>query len=488
MATGRSASHALLAAALWTSLSGILYSFIIATCGLTLRGGLLIAIATTLILPLALRHGRGRLDLFEPLVTANFVLAVMFVGRPLGDLITGETIHLGYDVLPTFDEALLVALIGAGAYQLGYRAVFGHALASRFPTPPAFNPRVAWLAAWAYLALGAVLFSTFLLGQGGLGLLLALVRGRGGTGNDNLLFLSSTGYLYNGILLFATAGLIFFALGILTRRRLHFVEFIVASLVVLVFFGSRGTRSQVLPLLMAVPTFWYLWRRRRPGTITVVLVLLVGLSVSGWQRETRGADADTRAALADSLISEISAPFSSVGETLMGADAEMFDTLANFLLAVPEDVSFRPGLTVRDVLVRAIPRPLWPAKPAEGGSAVFAVLWPGRLDQARAAAASSILGSLYLDSGLLSVGLGMFLIGTLASALWIWSRRHEGSAVAQLIYANGPPFVVILMRGTIPDTLGRMLFLFVPLVMLLWLMRLRFGSKPRRNVHLGQIK
>lgn len=39
------------------------------------------------------------------------------------------------------------------------------------------------------------------------------------------------------------------------------------------------------------------------------------------------------------------------------------------------------------------------------------------------------------------------------------------------------PFVVILMRGTVPDTLTRMLFLFVPLVLLLWLTRLR--SRPR---------
>jgi hypothetical protein len=82
----------------------------------------------------------------------------------------------------------------------------------------------------------------------------------------------------------------------------------------------------------------------------------------------------------------------------------------------------------------------------------------------------------------------MFLIGSLASALWVSSRRFEGSAMAQLIYAMGLPFVVILLRGTIPDILGRMLFLFFPLVMLLCLTRLRFGSKPQRNLHLGEIK
>ena len=104
------------------------------------------------------------------------------------------------------------------------------------------------------------------------------------------------------------------------------------------------------------------------------------------------------------------------------------------------------------------------------------VLWPGRLEQARAAAASSILGSLYLDSGLISVALGMFLIGALWSALWVWSRRYSNSVLAQILYAMGLPFIIILLRGTVTDTLGRALFLVVPLMLLIWLTRLRLSA------------
>lgn len=480
MSMARIQTRALLAATYWILFAGVLVTAILAVCGLTLRGALLVAISATLMLPLAIRNMRGSLDLFEPLVTANFALAVMFVGRPLGVLITGETIHLGYDVMPTFDETLLVAWVGTVAFQVGYLRIWGAALARRFPRPPPLRPRTAWLAAWGYLVLGAALFSLFLAGQGGLGLLLALMKGRDGSGNDNAVFLGSTGYFYNGILLFSTAALVFFALAIVARRRRHYLEFALVGFAGLIFFASTGTRSQLLPLLMAVPTFWYLWRGNRPRARNVVLVLLIGLVVFGWQRETRTFGVEARAALVDSLVSEISAPLASVGDTLMGSDAEMFDTLANYLVAVPEEVPFRPGLTIRDVLVRAIPRPLWPGKPAEGDSAVFDVLWPGRLDQSRAAAASSILGSLYLDSGLLSVGVGMVLIGMLCSALWLWSRRYPNSAIAQLVYAMGLPFVVILMRGTIPDTLSRMLFMFIPLALLLWLQRMRFSPAYRR--------
>ncbi len=51
-----------------------------------------------------------------------------------------------------------------------------------------------------------------------------------------------------------------------------------------------------------------------------------------------------------------------------------------------------------------------------------------------------------------------------------------------MIYAMGLAFVVILMRGTIPDTLSRMLFLFIPVVLLLWLTRLSFERSTHRRV------
>lgn len=100
-------------AATYIGLLGSLLVFILYVAGLSMRGLLLVAIASSLLLPLTLRAIRGRLDLFEPIVLANIALGIMFVGRPLNQLITGETVHLGYDILPTFNETLLVALRGA---------------------------------------------------------------------------------------------------------------------------------------------------------------------------------------------------------------------------------------------------------------------------------------------------------------------------------------------------------------------------------------
>ena len=97
----------------------VLFIISILAGGMKIRSLLLISLICILILPLAVRHISGKLDLFEPIVTANIAMLVMFVGRPLSDLLTGETIHRGYDVLITFDLTLLVVILSACFFQIG---------------------------------------------------------------------------------------------------------------------------------------------------------------------------------------------------------------------------------------------------------------------------------------------------------------------------------------------------------------------------------
>lgn len=438
----------------------------------SVRSLLLFAIAASLLLPMTLRAMRSQLDLFEPIVLTNFALGVMFVGRPLHQLIIGETIHLGYDILPTFDEALFIAFVGISFFQLGYFCRPGAtSWARRLPKPPSLRPQRAAMAGWLYLLIGGLLFGAFLAQQGGLGLLLILLEGRQQSNND--LFLSSTGYLYNGLLLWGASALIFFALAMVTRRRLYWLLFLTPTLCLIVFYGARGTRSVLLPLVLAIPVFWYLWKDRRPSARTLLLAALLGVAVMGTLREIRtaGENRDFAATLLDALIS----PVSEAAAILGGADAEMFDALANELAVVPEKLPFQYGATVTDVLIRAVPRPLWPNKPLESNDVVVNTLWPEHYAKSRASPAFSVIGPFYADSGLFTVALGMFGIGWLLAVSWRWLQLHRTQPVAQLIYAMGLPFVVILMRGTIPDTLTRMLFLFVPLVFLLWFTRLSFG-------------
>lgn len=442
---------------------------------------LLTGIVFSLMIPLAFRAAQGRLDLFEPLVLANIALGVMFVGRPLADLITRETIHLSYDVMPTFNEALFVALVGILFFQLGYFAPWGAAWSRRLPRPSSFHPRRAARAGWLFFVLGTVLFSAFLVNAGGIiRILLYLLEGRQPSNND--LYLSSTGYLYGGISLWAASALIFFVMTTAGRRRGYIFPFLATTSLLLIFYGAQGTRAQMLPLVIAVPVFWYLWRSRRPKLRTLFVASMIGVALLGWMREIR--DVGKREDMLAKLGGALSAPFREAGNILTGPDAEMFDSLANALVVVPENLAFQHGATVTDVLIRIVPRPLWSDKPLESNDALVNTLWPVHYSYSRAAPSFSLIGPFYADSGIITVALDMYLAGALIATLWCWFQRYRASVIAQMIYSMGLPFVVILMRGTIPDTLARMLFMFVPLVLLMLTARshaLLSGSKNLPN-------
>lgn len=461
----------------YIGLFGSLLVFILYVADISVRSLLLAAIVCSLLLPMMLRAIRSRLDLFEPVVLCNIALGIMFVGRPLHQLITGETIHLGYDILPTFNETLLVALIGIVCFQLGYfLRPNATAWARRLPSPPPLPLQRAAVAGWLYLCLGGLLFGAFLAQGGELDLLLwELLAGRQQSNND--LFLRSTGYLYNGLSMWGASALIFFAIAVVARRRMYWLWFLLPALCLVIYYGARGTRSMLLPLILAIPVFWYLWKGRRPSASSLLLAASVGVALLGTLREVRTAGENRD--FIGTFIAAMGAPLSEALDILGGADAEMFDSLANELWVVPERIPFQHGATITDLLIRAVPRPLWPEKPLESNDVIVNALWAEHYAESRASPAFSVLGPFYADSGLVTVALGMFFIGWVLAVSWRWLCLYRAQPVANMIYAMGLPFVVILMRGTIQDTLSRMLFLFVPLVLLLWLVRMRLRFRRR---------
>lgn len=470
----RSSSSAL-ALAGFALFFGLLGTLILWVCDVTLHSALLLGVAFVLLVPLVVRAVSGHLDVFEPIVLANLCLGVMFVGRPLTLLATGETDHWGYDVLPTFDEALFVSLVGILSFEVGYCSSFGRGWVRNLPAPPTFRPNRAATGGWLYLLVGGILFGAFLANQGGLALLKVLLEGRQQSNNE--LFLGATGYLYNGLLMWGASALIFFAVVTAGGRRAYWIAFLIPTVCLLVFYGARGARSQLLPLILAVPVFWFLWKGRRPAAFTLLIAAIAGVTLLGWMREIRTVDSNRD--FFGTLAAAVTSPATEAVSILGGADTEMFDSLANELTILPERMPFQHGATITDLIVRAIPRPLWPGKPLESGDALVVALWPTHYEGSRASPAFSIIGSLYADSGYVTTGLGMFLIGAALAVGWRWLLRYQSQPVAQMIYAMGLPFIVILMRGTIPDTVARMLFLLFPLVLLMWSTRL--GLRPSHS-------
>jgi hypothetical protein len=306
-------------------------------------------------------------------------------------------------------------------------------------------------------------------------MLFYLLEGRQPSNND--LYLSSTGYLYGGISLWAATALIFFVSATAGRRKGYIYLFLATTLPLLGFYGAQGERAQMLPLVLAVPVFWYLWKSRRPKLVTLMVASMIGFALLGWMREIRTVG--NREDMLARLGSALAAPLSEASDILVGPDADMFDSLTNALLVVPEHLPFQHGSVVTDILIRIVPRPIWPEKPPESNDMLVRTLWPVHSSRSRAGPASSLIGSFYADSGIITVALGMFLAGAILATLWCWLQRYQSNVTAQMIYSMGLPFVVILMRGSIPDTLARMLYMFVPLVLVMLFLGLR-GAVPRK--------
>lgn len=436
---------------------------IFAVAGLSLRGFLIFLIASTLAAPFVGRIMRRQFSLFEPLVLANVSLAAMFVVRPLADIYTRSYVHLGYDVMPEFEFTLFLAWIAAAAFQIGYASPFANSLARRLHRPKLhLNSRTAVLAALVIALVGGSLFGAFISTQGGLSSVIQLGSGR--RSQDNSVFLGSTGYFYQAIDSFTTAAVLLFAAGIIAKKRFYILGSIVLAVPPVLYWGGRGDRSFLLPLILGIPTFWYLWRRRQPRLGTVLAVAVVSVLALSALREFRVIE--LRSSHGTGLAGYFSDPAEQTAEMFSGGDDDMFDALANEVAIVPDTVPFMPGGTILDIVTRMVPRPLWPDKPPEVNGVVVSTLWPERSQHTRAMPATSVIGAFYADSGIIGVSIGMLALGIAIAALWKWYQRYSTSTYATVLMAMCLPYVVILMRGYVADTLARATFTVIPLLAL----------------------
>lgn len=456
---------------LWTAVS----TLVLLTSGSWYRTTLLIGITSVLVLPLYVRSMMGRFDCFEPIVWATAALGGMFVVRPLLDLIAGRSFHLGIDISTKFDSALLAALIGIVAFQCGYASGLGRFLASKIGRIPArFNIRSTALAAGLTSVTALFLFGVFIAANGGLGTLESISSGR--TTAEDTLFRSNTGYLYNSLDTLMAAGTLFFALGVASKRRILLAIAVVVLLVPGALHFLRGDRSAMLPFL-AIPIFWYLYHQRRPSVLKCIAATLILFTVLGFFRDIRNGDTRTDN-LWRATENAIANPFSAALRVADGADDEMFDALTATMVVVPNLLPYRPGGTLLDIPVRALPRVLFPNKPMEVNDAVTSAIWPERYRYTRGMPALSILGPFYADSWYIGIGIGMFGIGTLCAAIWHWYRMNSNKLFAIIIYSALLPFVVHLLRGTIPDTLAHLFFAAFPIIVIHLLI-----TWPNRHAH-----
>lgn len=440
---------------------------------------LLIAlIALLLMAPLALRIARGNFDIFEPLTLVNAVLFFMFVLRPAADIVLGFPALQQHEVEPAFQQALLIVIAAIVAYQVGYFLPWGAGIAAALPAPSRkIRPGRAVLLAAVLTVVAVLFFGLFAVASGGASAIAILVAGKSAAATS--LYAASTGYLYAAPDLAIPAALVLFSFVRPEKRiRLGYAALaLVPTGIAVVSALPQGNRTSLLLLVVPLVSLWYLQRRRRPGLVIVVIALWLLVSVGGYITQTRFAS-ERGLQSTTTLSASLMDPVGSAQEFVIGPDGEEFDTFSVLLQNVPSTIPFAHGATLADLVTRAIPRTFWPDKPLERSDALTVALFPQLYAANRSGPLPSMIGILYMDTGIVTVLLGMFALGLFLSIVWSYFKRYESHAGTQMLYAMFLPVIILVMRDSPGEVLGSVALTVVPLWLVLRLSSARDASVP----------
>ena len=146
----------------------------------------------------------------------------------------------------------------------------------------------------------------------------------------------------------------------------------------------------------------------------------------------------------------------------------MLPVLSLIVDSVPREIPYKHGITLETLATNWVPRGLMPAKPETADIQVYRVLFPAQGQITNAGTAPSMFGGFFVDSGLVGVVLGSFVVGFLLRFAYESFAKAAHRRSAQLLFAAFLPLVAVLLRGNPTDTLARAEFVLVPLFAFAW--------------------
>ncbi|MEL7350316.1 MAG: hypothetical protein AAFN38_02670 [Cyanobacteria bacterium J06560_5] len=164
-------------------------------------------------------------------------------------------------------------------------------------------------------------------------------------------------------------------------------------------------------------------------------------------------------------------------------DANMLDGFVLLRRFVPHEVPYRLGMAHLEILLRPIPRAIWPSKPIGGGYMAHA----GLSDQNSGftlGISPTLFGDFYSEGGILAMIVLAILYGYFLAKLvrWsVWLQPFAGVLVRAMICAA---LVPVLRGGDMAGIVAWLGMAFWPCFLLLWLKRKDFDLKTRyQQVH-----
>lgn len=437
----------------------------------SLAGLTVLAIATVLIVPFVIRVWKRSFDPFEPLFLFALAYGTMFVIRPAVTLQSGDLAYRrSYgtaDISSTFQEMLVIALVGALALVAAYASPIGASFGRRIPVRRrSLDAQFAALLALGAATIASISFALYAVQTGGLEMTL---QGRSVelTNATN----RTSKYLVWGQFMLIPSCLLMLALGKRTRNSVVRAGGLFAFALAAFVATPLGSRGMLLSLVGGVIVYLYVSRGKRPSTRFLCLLGAFALVASAVTLVTRNANERESRGVGAAITNIVTNPENVIAPVTEGDDASMAPLLATALLIIPEDIPHMHGAAFfGDLLFRPIPRQLWPNKPIPPRERITSTLWPRspflNLEY-------SVLMIGYLDFGLLGVTTLMSILGIALRTLYVYFVRNALDLGAQLVFASTLPVVVSALRDGPVDTITRIVFVVVPL----WLI-LRLAQRP----------
>jgi oligosaccharide repeat unit polymerase len=435
--------------------------------------GLLVAL-----IPLVKALASRRFDPFEPVYLFAISYVILFVLRPAFDVAFGLPSVLGYQVDGTYTAALLIAIVGAIGFYVGYYLPIGSRLAGRVPLPG-----TTWatdsLNAFILLCfvISVALFGLFLAHTGGLPTISALLSGQNSARAAALS--SSSGYLYNAPLWLTSLGVLLLAIAPRWWSRTGIVGFALVLYSQLAML-TGGARSWILPALAAAIIVFFLRKGARPSLrfagVALVLLLLFGITIPRQYRNT----ADRQSTLFETVVAVSGHPGDALQAFLTNADTAMVDDFAIELQFVPSNVDFQYGRTYLEALARPVPRFVWQNKPPAAETMLMGVIWPDFARQ-NVGFSFSFFGEPYLNFGVSGVFAVALIFGLAWRTLYEWFRRDPRNPTVIAIFALTWPMLFVYMRGGIGIDYPRQAIMVVPVFLAITVAQRRGRKSLRRS-------
>jgi hypothetical protein len=158
----------------------------------------------------------------------------------------------------------------------------------------------------------------------------------------------------------------------------------------------------------------------------------------------------------------------------------MIDDLSAELQIVPDVLPWQWGMTYLNAAVQWVPRQLWDGKPRVADNDLVHTIDPVDYPPDTTAGFSfSVVGEPYLNFGIGGVIVLLLILGVAWRTLYEWFQRDPTNISVATIFALNWPFLLVYVRGSIGADYYRQLFVFLPALLIIFLVN-RGADEARR--------